>query len=65
MYKNALKLNPTSAIAMVEYANGLVMLEGDKRMKDAEALYADAAACTPLDAMERLDVEMAKAELEE
>jgi len=65
MFKEALKLNPTSAIAMVEYANGLVMLEGDKKMKDAEKLYADAAACTPLDAMERLDVEMAKAELED
>jgi hypothetical protein len=65
MYKDALKLNPTSAIAMVEYANGLVMLEGDKKMKEAETLYADAAACTPLDAMERLDVEMAKAELED
>ncbi len=65
MYKQALKLNPTSAIAMVEYANGLVMLEGDKKMKEAEKLYADAAACKPLDAMERLDVEMAKAELEE
>jgi len=65
LYQQALKLNPTSAIAMVEYANGLVMLEGDKRMKDAEKLYADAAACTPMDAMERLDVEMAKAELED
>jgi hypothetical protein len=65
MYKQALKLNPTSAIAMVEYANGLVMLEGDKKMAEAEKLYADAAACTPLDAMERLDVEMAKAELED
>ncbi|MEO8058066.1 MAG: hypothetical protein ABI671_07045 [Burkholderiales bacterium] len=65
MYKTALKLNPTSAIAMVEYANGLVMLEGDKKMKEAEKLYADAAACEPKDAMERLDVEMAKAELED
>ena len=65
MYKQALKLNPTSAIAMIEYANGLVMLEGDKKMKDAEKLYAEAAECEPLDAMERLDVEMAKAELEE
>jgi hypothetical protein len=65
MFKQALELNPTSAIAMVEYANGLVMLEGDKRMKDAEQLYAGAAACTPMDAMERLDVEMAKAELED
>ena len=65
MFKTALKLNPTSAIAMVEYANGLVMLEGDKKMKEAEKLYADAAACEPKDAMERLDVEMAKAELED
>jgi tetratricopeptide (TPR) repeat protein len=63
MFKQALKLNPASAIAKVEYANGLVMLEGDKRMKEAEALYADAAAASPMDAMERLDVEMAKAEL--
>jgi hypothetical protein len=65
MYKTALKLNPSSAIAMVEYANGLVMLEGDKKMKEATKLYEDAAACTPMDAMERLDVEMAKAELED
>jgi tetratricopeptide (TPR) repeat protein len=65
MYKQALKLNPSSAIARVEYANGLVMLEGDKQMKDAEKLYAEAAECEAMDAMERLDVEMAKAELEE
>ena len=65
LYKEALRLNPASAIAMVEYANGLVMIEGDKRMKEAEQLYADAAASTPLDAMERLDVEMAKEELED
>jgi len=65
MFRTALKLNPTSAIAMVEYANGLVMLEGEKKMKEATKLYEDAAACTPMDAMERLDVEMAKAELED
>ena len=65
MFKTALKLNPTSAIAMVEYANGLVMLEGEKKMKEATQLYEDAAACEPKDAMERLDVEMAKAELED
>ena len=65
MLQDALKLNPGSAIAMIEYANGLVMLEGDKRMKEATQLYEDAAACEPLDAMERLDVEMAKAELED
>jgi len=64
-FKTALKLNPGSAIAMVEYANGLVMLEGDKRMKEATKLYEDAAKAEPMDAMERLDVEMAKAELED
>jgi tetratricopeptide (TPR) repeat protein len=65
MFREALALNPDSAIARVEYANGLVMLEGDKRMKEAEKLYAEAAECTPMDAMERLDVEMAKEELED
>jgi tetratricopeptide (TPR) repeat protein len=65
MYQQALKLSPTSAIGMVEYANGLVMLEGEKKMKEAEKLYADAAACEPADATERLDVEMAKEELED
>lgn len=64
-YQNALALNPHSAIAMIEYANGMVMLEGDKRMEEATELYVQAANCTPADAMERLDVEMAKAELEE
>ena len=65
MFQQALKLNPGSAIAMIEYANGLVMLEGEKQLKKAEQLYADAAACEPLDAMECLDVELARAELEE
>ena len=65
MFEQALKLNPTSAIAMIERANGLVMLEGDKRMKEAEKLYADAAACEAMDAMEMLDIELAKEELEE
>jgi tetratricopeptide (TPR) repeat protein len=64
-YKTALKLNPTSAIAMIEYANGMVMLEGDRRMPEATRLYQAAAASEPLDAAERLDVEMAKAELED
>ena len=63
LYRTALALNPTSPVALIEYANGLVMLEGDKRMAEATALYEQAAACHPLDAAEHLDVEMAKAEL--
>ena len=65
LFQEALKLNPGSAIAMIEYANAMVMLEGDKKMKDATKLYEQAAATEPQDAMERLDVEMAQAELED
>jgi predicted Zn-dependent protease len=64
-FQAALKLMPDSAIARIEYANGLVMLEGKKALKEAEKLYGEAAACEPLDAMEKLDVELAKAELED
>ncbi len=63
LYQDALKLNPLSAIALVEYANGIVMLEGDKRMREATKLYEQAAAYKPMDATECLDVELAKAEL--
>jgi tetratricopeptide (TPR) repeat protein len=64
LFQEALKINPVSAIGMIEYANGLVMLEGDKKMKEATRLYEQAAACQPLDAKERLDVELATAELQ-
>jgi tetratricopeptide (TPR) repeat protein len=64
-FETALKLNPDSAIARIEQANGFVMLEGKKALARAEALYGEAAACSPLDAMEALDVELAKSELED
>ena len=54
-----------SVIGMIEYANAMLMLEGDKMMLEATRLYQQAAAAKPLDAMERLDVEMAKIELED
>ena len=64
-FETALKLAPDSAIACIEYANALVMLFGDKKMDEAVKLYEKAAASTPVDAMERLDVELAKSELED
>lgn len=64
-FQKALKLNPESAIARIEYANGLVLAFGKDRMKEAEKLYAEAAKARPMDAMERLDVELAKSELED
>ena len=63
-FEKAIKLNPESAIARIEYANGLLMLFGKSRIADAEKLYKEAARATPADAMERLDVELAKSELE-
>ena len=63
-FEQALKLSPGSAIAHMEYANGLLMLHGKSKQKQAVELYRKAAACKPADAMERLDVEQAKAELE-
>lgn len=65
LLQEALRINFESAIAMVEYANAMVMLEGDRKMKEATRLYRRAAAFKPLDAAERLDVEMAKAELQD
>ena len=64
LLQEALRLNPGSAIAMVEYANALVMLDGESRMAEATRLYEQAAAAAPLDAMEHLDADMARAELD-
>jgi tetratricopeptide (TPR) repeat protein len=63
-FQKALRLFPESGIAHIEYANGIIMLFGKGRLADAEKLYREAAACKPADAMERLDVERARAELE-
>ena len=63
-FEKAVKLFPEAAIAKIEYANGLILLFGKSRLDEATKLYESAAACKPADAMERLDVERAKAELE-
>jgi len=63
-YEKALKLFAESPIAHIEYGNGLLMLFGKAKIADATKLYEKAAALKPADAMERLDVELAKSELE-
>ena len=63
-YQKALKLHPESAIARIEYANGLILLFDKARLDEATKLYEQAAKCKPMDAMERLDVELARSELE-
>jgi tetratricopeptide (TPR) repeat protein len=63
-FRKALKLAPDSPIAHIEMANGLVLMHGKKALEEAAKLYARAAGIAPRDAMEKLDVEAAKAELE-
>lgn len=62
-FEKALRLNPGSAVARIEYANALVTMFGDSRMDQATRLYTEAAACVPADATERLDVALAQSEL--
>src|SRR5215469_983186 len=63
-YEKALKLNPDSAIARIEYANGLILLFGKDKIAEATKIYEQAVKCKPADAMECLDVELARSELE-
>jgi tetratricopeptide (TPR) repeat protein len=64
-YQTALELTPDSPIAHIEYGNGLYLLYGDSRLDEVTDLYVRAAELSPGDAMEKLDVESAAAELEE
>jgi tetratricopeptide (TPR) repeat protein len=64
LFDRSLALHPESAIAHMEYGNGLLLLFGDKREDEVVELYEKAAACEPADAMEKLDIEQARAELE-
>ena len=63
-FRTAARLAPDSPIVLVERANALVMMHGKKALEEATALYEKAAAMQPRDAMEKLDVEAARAELE-
>ncbi len=62
-FQTAVRLNPNSAIAKIEYANGLAMLFGKSKLEEATRLCEEAAACEPADAMEYFDVELAKSEI--
>jgi len=63
-FETAIELTPLSPIAHIEYGNGLYLLFGDRRIDDVTDLYVKAAEMQPRDAMEKLDVESALAELE-
>jgi tetratricopeptide (TPR) repeat protein len=63
-FRKALKLAPDSPIAHIEMANGMVMMHGKKMVEEAGRLYGKAAEMEPRDAMEKLDIEAARAEID-
>ena len=63
-FDRALELTPNSPIAHIEYGNGLYLLFGDDRLDEVTDLYVKATGLQPVDAMEKLDIEAALAELE-
>jgi tetratricopeptide (TPR) repeat protein len=63
LFERGLGLNPHSASALMEYGRALLMLHGDSELAEATKLYEKAATLEPVDAKERLDVELARAGL--
>lgn len=62
-YEKGMSLAPFSISAKTEYADGILTMFGKKRLKNAVALYQEAAAIMPVDALEAMDVQLAIAEL--
>jgi tetratricopeptide (TPR) repeat protein len=63
-FDRALELTPDSPIAHIEYGNGLYLLYEDNKIDEVSDLYVKASEFEPMDAMEKLDIETALAELE-
>jgi tetratricopeptide (TPR) repeat protein len=60
----ALKLTPDSPIAHIEHGNLLLLLHGEKKEDAAAGAFEKAGKLKPRDAMEKLDAEFAKSQLE-
>lgn len=63
-FEAALALTPEAPIAHIEYGNGLYLLYGDRKLDRVAELYEKAVELEPRDAMEKLDIEAALAEME-
>jgi hypothetical protein len=63
MFQHGFRLLPGSPSGLLEYATALLMLEGDARQDEANALYAQAAALQPADVQESLEIALAQARL--
>ena len=63
LFEQGMARIPQAAIALTEYGKGLLMLDGETRLAEAQRLYEEAASITPMDAMEHLGVDRVQAEL--
>jgi len=63
-FEKALELTPEAPIANIEFGNGLYLLFGDKKLDEVTDLFIRASEMQPVDAMEKLDIAAALAELE-
>ncbi|MDW8479521.1 MAG: hypothetical protein RML12_06340 [Xanthomonadales bacterium] len=63
--ERATRLTPKAPIAWIEYGNGILLLEGERGLAEAERAYRKAAALEPQDAMQALDVAHAREQLED
>lgn len=64
MYQQALTLNPDAITTLTEYANGLLMLEGQDALPEANRLLERVALIEPLDETERLYLASARVGLD-
>lgn len=62
-FERSLSLNPDAPGTRLEAGRGLIMLNG-RKSKEGRKLIEEAVAAEPIDAMDRLDIEAAKVELE-
>lgn len=63
-FKTALKLNPDSPIAWIEYGNALYLISGEDALEQSNEAYETAAQCRVIDAMTSLDVAYASNSLD-
>lgn len=65
MFREGLRLHPSSPLGLLEAGHGLLMLQGDQAREEVSRLYAQALACQPQDAIEALVLQRVQAELQD
>ena len=65
MFREGLRLNPSSPLGLLETGHGLLMLQGDQAREQAARLYEQALAFEPQDAINALVLQRVRAELQD